>query len=145
MEGADKYVSDGVRGCECEKQPGAPASKGTGYQDCSGEKECPLQIERDIHQVRQRRVDHLTLRHTASGHPEIADVVTGVAVWRPKGHGDNGFQNEKSHSGAIQSRALTAYARRRLGFGVETALPTSLIGLPLYSENLRRTLADHLH
>ena len=53
-------VSGGIRGGEAENQSRLLAFNSAGHEDGSDEKESPLQIERGVQQVGQRRVDDAT-------------------------------------------------------------------------------------
>jgi len=60
VNGPNHNVSGGIRGGEAENQSRLLAFNSAGHEDGSDEKESPLQIERGVHQVGQRRVDDAT-------------------------------------------------------------------------------------
>ncbi len=113
VDGANQNVSNGVHGCKTDEQCRPSGSNSTSHQDCSEEKESPLHVERNVHHVRQRRVGHATMEGAGRGHPEITDVVVGVAVTRTKVRGRNGFEGEV--------RAPRGNPERGCGYGAPTS------------------------
>jgi hypothetical protein len=93
VDGGYQKVADRIRGSESEKQRTPAVFEGPNHEDCTNEKQTSLQTERGVHQVSQRGVDRVTLKHAARGDPEITDEVVRVAVMVPKARGRNGFEN----------------------------------------------------
>ena len=60
VDGPNHNVSGGIRGGEAENQSRLLAFNSAGHEDGSDENESPLQIERGVQQVGQRRVDDAT-------------------------------------------------------------------------------------
>ena len=60
VDGPNHNDSGGIRGGEAENQSRVLAFNSAGHEDGSDENESPLQIERGVQQVGQRRVDDAT-------------------------------------------------------------------------------------
>ena len=91
---ADHDIADGVRGDQAQKDPGPRAVRDAHDEECSEQEQNALQVERRVHQISSRGVDHPAVSQLACADPEIADVVARVAVDGLKSRGGDRLEDQ---------------------------------------------------
>ena len=121
VHSSDHDIAGGIRGDQAQKKAD-PSTVADAHDEQRSEKEQnALQVERRIHQVSPRGVDHPAVNQLAGANPEIADGVARVAVGGLKTCGGDRLENQVPDSCYDQEGGSTCGSQAGLTFPTNRA------------------------